>query len=216
MYLIGWRDFSFLFPSTALLKRKISILLLIFLLLAGGGYFAVAVFKIEIKAKLAQILLQNAWHKTIMTGEEQKPWKSLDGAPILRLIISNYEVDQIVLKGTSGQNLAFGPSLHLESQLPGNGGTTILSSHRDTHGIYIKKLKIGDIIKLQDRYKQWHTYQIDNFSIINVNQYSYLALNTQDNLLIITCYPFNSIRLRTPLRYVVSASKNKIQELSIN
>ena len=204
------------------MKRKISILLLIVLLFVGGGYFAVSAFKIEIKAKLAQILLQHAWRKTIMTGEEQKPWKSLDGAPILRLIISNYEVDQIVLKGTSGQNLAFGPSLHLESQLPGNGGTTILSSHRDTHGIYIKKLKIGDIIKLQDRYKQWHIYQIDNFSIIDVSKYSILTLNTDDNLLIITCYPFNMIRSGTSLRYVVSSASQNLEtsresiEISVN
>ena len=126
----------------------------------------------------------------------------------MRLTIPNYEVDQIILKGTSGQSLAFGPSFHEESQLPGNGGTTVLSSHRDSHGIYIKKLQIGDIIKLQDRYKQWHTYQIDDFSIIDVSKYSTLTLNTKYNLLIITCYPFNAIRSRTPLRYVVSASQN--------
>ena len=188
MHLIEWRSFSFLFPSATLLKRKISILLLIVLLFVGGGYFAVAAFKIEIKAKLAQILLQHAWHKTIMTGEEQKPWKSLDGVAILRLMIPDYDIDQIVLKGTSGQNLAFGPAFHEESQLPGNGGTTILSSHRDTHGIYIKKLKIGDIIKLQDRYNKWYTYEIDAFSIIDVNKYSYLTLNTKNNLLIISMH----------------------------
>ena len=83
MYFIEWRSFSFLFPSTTLLKRKISILLLIVLLFVGGGYFAVAAFKIEIKAKLAQILLQHAWHKTIKTGESQIPWKSFDGTPIV-------------------------------------------------------------------------------------------------------------------------------------
>ena len=97
MHLIEWRSFSFLFSSTTLLKRKISILLLIFLLLAGGGYFAVAAFKIEIKARLAQVLLQHAWHKTIKTGEDQRPWKSFDGVPILRLTIPSHEVDQIVL-----------------------------------------------------------------------------------------------------------------------
>ena len=91
--------------------------------------------------------------------------------------IPNYEIDQIVLKGTSGQSLAFGPAFHEESLLPDNGGTTVLSSHRDSHGIYIKKLQIGDIIKLQDRYKQWYTYQIDDFSIIDVSKYSISILN---------------------------------------
>ena len=188
--------------------KKLLILLLAFILLLGGGYFGLKVLKIELKARVAQVLLQYAWHKTIKTGENQRPWKSFDGNPILRLTIPDYEVDQIVLKGTSGQSLAFGPAFHEESLLPGNGGTTVLSSHRDSHGIYIKKLQIGDIIKLQDRYQQWHTYQIDDFSIIDVSKYSISTLNTEDNLLIITCYPFNAIRSGTPLRYVVSASQN--------
>ena len=189
------------------MKRSI-ILLLALVLLLGGGYFGFQVFKIELKARVAQVLLQYAWHKTIKTGEDQRPWKSFDGTPILRLMIPDYEVDQIVLKGTSGQALAFGPAFHEESLLPGKGGTTVLSSHRDSHGIYIKKLKIGDIIKLQDRYNQWHTYTIDDFSIIDVSKYSISTLNTEDNLLIITCYPFNTIRSGTPLRYIVKASQD--------
>ena len=92
----------------------------------------------------------------------------------------------------------------------------MLSSHRDSHGIYIKKLQIGDIIKLQDRYKQWHTYKIDDFNIIDVNKNSVLTLNTKDNLLIITCYPFNAIRSATPLRYVVTASQDLEKGLLIN
>ena len=208
MYLIEWRSFSFLFPSATLLKRKISILLLIFLLLAGGGYFAVAAFKIEIKARLAQVLLQHAWHKAIKTGEDQRPWKSFDGTPILRLTIPRHEVDQIVLAGTSGQALAFGPAFHEESKLPGAGGTTVLSSHRDSHGIYIKQLQKGDIIKLQDRFQQWHTYTIEDFSILNVKTDTISATNTTEVLLIITCYPFDTLTSGTPLRYVVSASQN--------
>ena len=197
------------------MKRSI-ILLLALVLLLGGGYFGFQIFKIELKARVAQVLLQYAWHKTIKTGEDQRPWKSFDGNPILRLTIPDHEVDQIVLKGTSGQSLAFGPAFHEESLLPGNGGTTVVSSHRDSHGIYIKNLKIGDIIKLQDRYKQWHTYTIDDFSIIDVKNYSILTLNTEDNLLIITCYPFNAIRSGTPLRYVVSASLDLEKGFLIN
>ena len=187
--------------------KRLIILLLALVLLIGGGYFGFQVFKIELKARVAQVLLKHAWNKTIKTGADQRPWKSFDGTPILRLMIPNYEVDQIILRGTSGQSLAFAPAFHEESQLPGNGGTTVLSSHRDSHGIYIKKLQIGDIIKLQDRYKQWYTYKIDNFNIIDINN-SNLTLNTENNLLIITCYPFNAIRSGTPLRYIVSASQD--------
>jgi len=150
-------------------------------LLLGGGYFGFKVFEIELKARVAQPLLQYAWHKTIKTGEDQRPWRSFDGVPVLRLMIPRHEVDQIVLSGTSGQALAFGPAFHEESKLPGKGGATVLSSHRDSHGVYIRQLKKGDTIK---------------------------PTNTKEVLLIITCYPFNALTSATPLRYVVSASQN--------
>ena len=152
--------------------------------------------------------MQHAWHKTIKTGEDQRPWKSFDGTPILRLTIPRYEVDQIVLAGTSGQALAFGPAFHEESELPGKGGTTVLSSHRDSHGVFIKQLQKGDSIKLQDRFQQWHSYTIEDFSILNVKIDTISTTNAKEVLLIITCYPFNALTSGTPLRYVVSASQN--------
>ena len=188
--------------------KRFPILLLALTLLLGGGYFGFQGFKIEIKAKVAQILLQHAWHKTIKTVEYQRPWKSFDGTPILRLTIPRHEVDQIVLSGTSGQALAFGPAFHEESKLPGKGGATVLSSHRDSHGVYIKQLQKGDTVKLQDRFQQWHSYTIEDFYILNVKTDTISTTNTKEVLLIITCYPFNALTSATPLRYVVSASQN--------
>ena len=188
--------------------KRFFILLLALVLLLGGGYFGFQAFKIELKARVAQVLLQHAWHKTIKTGEDQRPWKSFDGTPILRLTIPRHEVDQIVLAGTSGQALAFGPAFHEESKLPGRGGATVLSSHRDSHGVYIRQLQIGDMIKLQDRFQQWHSYTIEDFDILNVKTDTISTTNAKEVLLIITCYPFNALTSRTPLRYVVSASQN--------
>ena len=90
-------------------------------LLLGGGYFGFKVFEIELKARVAQPLLQYAWHKTIKTGEDQRPWRSFDGVPVLRLMIPRHEVDQIVLSGTSGQALAFGPFMRKASFLAREG-----------------------------------------------------------------------------------------------
>jgi sortase A len=189
------------------LKRSL-ILLLTSVLLLGGVYFCFQFFKIELKARVAQTLLQHAWHKTIKTGENQRPWKSFDGVPVLRLMIPRHEVDQIVLSGTSGQALAFGTAFHEESNLPGKGKTTVLSSHRDSHGVYIKHLIKGDKIKLQDRFEKWHSYTVEDFGILNVETDSIYATNDKEALLIITCYPFNGLTSGTPLRYVVNASQN--------
>ena len=189
------------------MKRSL-ILLLASVLLLGGVFFCFQFFKIELKARVAQTLLQYAWHKTIKTGENQRPWKSFDGVPVLRLMIPRHEIDQIVLSGTSGQALAFGPAFHEESSLPGKGGTTVISSHRDSHGVYIRQLEKGDMIKLQDRFQQWHSYTIEDFDILNEKTDTISTTNAKEVLLIITCYPFNGLTSRTPLRYVVSASQN--------
>ena len=188
------------------MKRKINILLLC-LLLAGGGYFALEAFKIEIKAKVAQVLLKHSWEKTLKSGNFQQPWSSFDGNPILFLHIPKHDITQVVLQGTSGQSLAFGPSFHGESFLPFEKGTTVISTHRNTHGLFIKKLIKGDLIKLQDQYNKWHSYIVNDLFILDVNKDMIYLSEQDERLLIITCYPFDTLISGTPYRYVVSAKK---------
>lgn len=189
------------------MKRRLSILLLVALLLTGGGYFSYQGLKIEIKAKVAQVLLQRAWHQTLKTGKKYQPWSSFDGVPIMRLTIIQHNINQIVLKGTSGQALSFGPSFHEESFLPQEEKVTIISSHRDSHGDYIKKLKLGEKIKLQDEKGNWHTYIINDFYTINVKKETFTIKTNEQRLLLVTCFPFNSLQSGTPFRYIVSARK---------
>ena len=107
------------------------------------------------------------------------------------------------MKNTSAQNLAFGPAWHSESFLPKENKVTAISGHRDSHFIYIKNLEIGDIIKIQDLNKNWYTFKIEEFLIVNVKEE--LTINENNRLLLITCYPFDAILSGTPLRYIVSA-----------
>ena len=198
------------------MKRKLSILFLVFLLLVGG-YFSYQAIKIDLKAKVAQILLNHAWQQSLKNGEGAQPWPSFDGRPIFKLEIVKHQISQIVLDGTSGQSLAFGPGFHSESHLPRMNGTTAISSHRDSHGNFIKNLIVGDEIHLQDLHKQWHYYIVNDFFIINVHDQNQIT-NTK-GLLLITCYPFNAITSGTPLRYIVSArkiTKNKTKDQSFS
>ena len=185
------------------MKRKLSISLLALLLLAGGGYFSFQAIKIEVKATVAQVLLDYSWNKSLKENKPYKPWPSFDGSPILKLEIPRYNISQIVLEGTSGQALAFGPAFHKETYLPSSNKITAISSHRDSHGEYIKNLEIGDILKLQDLDKNWHTYKIEEFLIVNVKEA--VTINKKNRLLLITCYPFDALLSGTPLRYIVSA-----------
>ena len=188
------------------MKKKITLSLLILSLFIGGGYFIYEGLKIEIKGKVAQLLLHHTWNNILETGKLNKPWSSFDGNPIMLMNIPKYNINQVILEGTSGQSLAFGPSFHQESFLPFESGITVISAHRDTHGKYIKKLKTKDIIKLQDQFSNWHQYRVENSTIINVEEGN-IYTNNVDRLFIITCYPFDTVVTGTPYRYIVSAKK---------
>ena len=78
------------------MKRKLSILFLVFLLL-GGGYFSYQAIKIDLKAQVAQILLNHAWQQSLKKGEGTKPWPSFDGRPIFKLEIEKVKLDYPII-----------------------------------------------------------------------------------------------------------------------
>ena len=77
------------------------------LILFGQGAY------IHAKALVAQVLLERAFEKTIASGRETKPWSWADTWPVARIEIKRIHASAIVLSGSSGQALAFGPG-HVE------------------------------------------------------------------------------------------------------
>ncbi|WP_426416120.1 class GN sortase [Aestuariirhabdus sp. LZHN29] len=182
------------------LTHKIAALLLLLaglLMLAQGSY-------IQVKALVAQYLLQSAWQRSLHQGLPVKPWPWADGHPIARLQIPRIELDQLVLDGASGRNLAFAPSHLIASSAPNSGGTTILSAHRDTHFSRLQELIPGDTLILQSTGAS-RRYRVDSTHIAD-SRTQQLSLDAGDRLLLVTCYPFKALRAGGPLRYVVSAS----------
>jgi sortase A len=82
------------------------------LALAGLVLFGQGAY-IHAKALLAQVLLQRAFAETIETGHATKPWSWADTWPVARIEIKRLRASAIVLAGSSGQALAFGPG-HVE------------------------------------------------------------------------------------------------------
>ena len=103
------------------------------ILFGQGGY-------IHAKALLAQILLERAFTETIVTGRETKPWSWADTWPVARIEIKRIHASTIVLAGSSGQALAFGPG-HVENTPDaGERGVAVYSAHRDTHFRFLQIL----------------------------------------------------------------------------
>src|ERR1700749_2125257 len=113
------------------------ILALFGLILFGQGAY------IHAKALLAQVLLERAFDQIIATGHATKPWSWANTWPVARIEVKRIGASAIVLSGSSGQALAFGPG-HVElTPNAGERGTAVYSAHRDTHVAFLRHVKIG-------------------------------------------------------------------------
>ncbi len=157
------------------------------------------------KAGLAQHLLQRAWSRSLAGEAGAKPWPWADTWPVARLIVPSRHIDQIVLEGAYGRTLAFGPG-HVESAGPiGSSGTIILTGHRDTHFSFLQRLERNDVIELDTTTGQRRRYRVKETRIADSRNASIEIEQDQSQLVLVTCYPFDSPMPGTLWRYVVIA-----------
>ena len=189
------------------MKAKLIPLLTVTLLVAGlwqlgGGLWLLA------KAELAQYLIADAWTRQLESGTPHKPWPWADTVPVARLRLGEQE-PLVVLAGTSGQALAFGPGLHEASALPGeelagSPRTTVIAAHRDTHFRGLGKLHTGALVQLQGRDGIWRGYRVRGARVVDSRRET-MPIYAEEGVLLVTCYPFDALAAGGPLRYLVYA-----------
>jgi sortase A len=165
------------------------------------------------KAELAQVLLQRAWQRHLQTGAVYKPWPWADTAPVARLRVPRLAVDEIVLRGDSGRSLAFGPGWAESSARPGEPGLSVISAHRDTHFAFLRELADGDAIRIETLGGS-AAYRVVSTRIVDARQEDIALLADVDALVLVTCYPFDALDARGPLRYVVNAISQPAQAVA--
>ena len=173
------------------------------LLVASLSFFGHSIW-IFAKAQLAQILLERAFNQSILTGEPVKAWSWADTYPTARIKIGRIGAEAIVLQGSSGEAMAFGPALVNETARPGERGTSVMAAHRDTHFAFLKDVKIGDLIEVKRDDGLSFTYRAMNMRVVDWNHSGIDAHAAGFHLVLATCYPFNAIT-HGPQRYVVEA-----------
>ena len=178
--------------------------LIIVIATLGLSFFAYGAY-IPAKAVLAQYLINDAWSDSIRSGEAHKPWKWADMYPVMKLSSNKHKQELIVLSGDKGNSLAFAPGHNLSSFMPNQGGTTVISAHRDTHFEFLQNVSISDVFKLTDRNNKAVSYRVSDIRIIDATKQDITIHSDQDELKLITCYPFDALVARGPLRYVVTA-----------
>ncbi len=196
-------------------RRKLPFLIIGILLSTCLWQLATAGW-IQGKAIIAQQLLNHSWDQTRIDATLQhkpgsnkpllnKPWPWADTWPVAKLIVPQYDIEQIVLAGDSGSSLAFGPGYSFAGAEPNTSGTTMISAHRDTHFRFLKKIKVDDTIILQTADKTIH-YKVDRLKIVDSKTFTLPAQQDLTALVLVTCYPFDAIATGGSTRYLIYAS----------
>ena len=175
-------------------------------LVATGLWLSGDGLAIHAKAALAQVLLQQAWQATQLTGVPLRPWPWADTRPIARLSFGGNRPDLFVLSGASGRTLAFGPGHHDDSALPGTDGNAVLSAHRDTHFRALRDLTVGDEIAVERPDGAIVVYRVRAAKVVDRGDVVLPRDPGLPMLTLVTCWPFDAVSPGTPWRYVVVAT----------
>ncbi|WP_439371891.1 class GN sortase [Bradyrhizobium sp. DASA03120] len=183
------------------MPRLISLLIpaLIGLLLFGEGAY------IHAKAWLAQVLLERAFDQGVATGQAVKPWSWADTWPVARIEVKRIGASAIVLEGTSGQALAFGPGHIDHTANAGERGIAVYAAHRDTHFRFLRNVAMGDIIDVTRGDGHHFRYRADSSKVVRFDESGIDATAQGFELVLATCWPFDAVT-SGPERYILHAT----------
>ena len=156
---------------------------------------------IPLKAELAQWLIERSWQQMLNGDTPSRPWPWADTRPLAVLTIPAHGIRQLVLEGSSGRNLAFGP-VFLDGTL--TGLDLVISGHRDTHFRFLAAVRTGDLIQVTTRHSsRW--FEVQEMDVVDSRHEDLLIEPGLDRISLVTCFPFDHLQAGGPLRYVVTA-----------
>jgi sortase A len=156
---------------------------------------------IPLKAEAAQWLLRQSWQHILAGDLQARPWPWADTRPAAILRVPRYHIEEFVLEGNSGRNLAFGPVF-----IDGAGGSRdrVISGHRDTVFRFLQSMQKGDRILLETPRGE-EEYAVDSTEVVDSRRRELVLEPGTRRLSLVTCYPFHALAAGGPLRYVVTA-----------
>lgn len=175
------------------------VLALVGLFLFGDGAY------IHAKAWLAQVLLERAFDRSVATGAVVKPWSWADTWPVARIEVKRIGASAIVLEGTSGQALAFGPGHIHQTVDAGERGIAVYAAHRDTHFRFLRNVAMGDVIDVTRSDGKHFQYRADSSAVVRFDESGIDPATQNVELVLATCWPFDAVT-SGPERYILHAT----------
>ena len=183
------------------LRLSAYILVVAGLLMTGDGLYIWA------KAAFGQMLLDRSWARTLSASTPAKPWSWADIQPVARLTIPRLNRHAIVLDGTHGEALAWGPGHMPGTPLPGNVGISVIAGHRDTHFAMMGNLVIGDRLNLQRYDGKAYVFEIITKQIVKAHHPNLNLDADLPYLALVTCWPLDAMEAGGDDRLVILARK---------
>ena len=160
-----------------------------------------------IKAIIWQHYLEVAWKESLKANKLSRPWRSADFYMIGELTVPKLNISRVILNNASGEAMAWGIGRVNSVQFSKNREPIILAGHRDSHMQFMSKLNVGDKVELIMSDRILKTFIISKTDVTKKPELAISALNTDNEILILTtCWPFNSQKPGTE-RYIVTAEK---------
>ena len=164
---------------------------------------------IPVKAWAAQVLIDAAWRREHTLSQRAVPWPWADTQPVAKLTVGEGSAAStfIVLEGSSGRNLAFGPVHDAASVAPGALGNSVIEGHRDTHFKVLRTAKSGDRVSVEALDGGRSLFVVTDVRIVDSRRTRIVLDSNRALLTLVTCYPFDAINPGGPLRWVVTAER---------
>jgi len=186
--------------------------MLLRLLVAGllvlGGWQLGKGFYLEIKAEVAQWLLEEAWDDAVNGFSHAKPWPWADTWALARISFPGHRREFIVLEGASGRSLAFAPAHLMASVKPGDNGVSVIGGHRDTHFKILKDVARGDEVWVEYPDTTLLVFRVTDIQVIDVTESRIQLERDVPVLALVSCYPFIGKGGNSNRRYVVVAERH--------
>jgi sortase A len=186
------------------MTRRAGLVLTALLLLVPGGLLLGRRGYLEAKAALASRLIDGAFEAHLRDGRPHRPWAWADMYPVAVLEVERLGVQRVVLRGATGESLAFGAGHVDGTASPNARGHSVLAGHRDRGFAFLRDLRPGDGLRLRTA-DGVRDYLVDGIRVVTATDVTVMAETPEDRLTLLTCYPFGGL-LRSRLRYVVTAA----------
>lgn len=181
------------------------------LLVAAGSVLLAQAAWIPAKAALAQVLLELAFARTLAKGGPARPWPWADTGPVARISFPRLEERYVVLAGSSGQALAFGPG-HVEgTPEAGEPGIAVYAAHRDTQFRSLGHLAVGDAITVERRDRVTVRFRVTGRRVVRWDASGLDPQAPGRRLVLATCWPLDAVT-PGPERLLVEAALDETAE----